>query len=250
MLSGWRAFLGVAPLLGLCVIAVLFGTGSVWAAASPPPSHEAESQGAMTHGSHAAAQTETTQEETAYSLFMHHSSGVALITLGLLVLADRLTGRRYGAFQIGIGIVWLLLGAHLFIRSDPEGWPVGPAGFLGSFSMPTTGEWLQHKVFSLIPLALGVWAFLSRRVPMSAPLSYALGGLVALGGAGLLTHQHLDHQAMDLVNLQHRLMAATALFIAGSSVADGLGHLTWKLKPFLLPSGLIIFGLQLVMYVE
>lgn len=77
-----------------------------------------------------------------------------------------------------------------------------------------------------------------------------MGGLLALGGAGLLVHQHLDHPTMDIVNLQHRLMAATALFIAGSSVADGLGHLTWKLKPFLIPSGLIVLGLQLVVYIE
>ena len=210
----------------------------------------------MTHGGHGAAQAVgaahagETEEELAYSLFMHRSSGVTLIVLGVLVLTDRLTRRRERRFQVGIGIVWLLLGLHLFIRSDPEAWPIGPAGFLESFSMPTASEWIQHKVLSLIPLALGVWTFLSRRVPMSAPISYALGGLLALGGTGLLVHQHADHQTMDLVNLQHRFMALTALFIAGSSVTDGLAHLDWKAKPFLVPSGLIVLGLQLVVYVE
>lgn len=210
----------------------------------------------MTHGGHGSSPTTgvehagETEEELAYSLFMHHSSGVALILLGTLVLTDRVTSRRHGAFQISVGIVWLLFGLHLFIRSDPEGWPIGPAGFLESFSMPTASEWIQHKVLSLIPIALGVWAFLSRRVPMSAPMSYALGGLLALGGAGLLVHQHADHQTLDIVNLQHRFMALTALFIAGSSVTDGLAHLTWKAKPFLVPSGLIVLGLQLVVYIE
>jgi len=211
----------------------------------------------MIHGEHGASQAAgtdhggTTDEETAYSLFMHKSSGLALVLLGALVLADRLTRRRYGAFQIGIGVVWLVCGVHLFIKADLEGWPIGPASFLESFSMPTASEWMQHKVLSLIPLALGLWTFVSRRVPMSAPLSYALGGLLALGGAGLLVHQHADHPAgMDIVNLQHRLMALSALFIAGSSVADGLSHLAWKLKPFLVPSGLIVLGLQLAVYVE
>ena len=211
---------------------------------------------AMTHGEHGATQAvgaehaSETEEELAYSLFMHRSSGVTLIVLGVLVLADRLTKRREGRFQIGIGIVWLLFGLHLFIRSDPEGWPIGPAGFLESFSMPTASEWIQHKVLSLIPLALGVWTFLSRRVPLNSRWSYAVGGVLALGGAGLLVHQHADHQTMDLVNLQHRFMALTALFIAGSSVTDGLAHLAWKAKPFLVPSGLIVLGLQLVAYVE
>jgi putative copper resistance protein D len=239
-----------------CCLAMIAWVGSATVDFQPQESHGAPEHGAMTHGEHGGAQAAgashggTTEEETAYSLFMHRSSGVALIVLGALVLGDRLTERRYGTFQIGIGVVWLLFGLHLFIRSDPEGWPVGPAGLLESFSMPTAGEWLQHKVLSLIPLALGVWTFLSRRVPMSAAASYALGGVLALGGAGLLVHQHLDHQTMDLVNLQHRLMAVTALFIAVSSAAEGLGRLTWKLKPFLVPSGLIVLGLQLAVYVE
>lgn len=187
--------------------------------------------------------------ETAYSLFMHHSSGLALILLGGLVLGDRLTKGQYGFFQIAIGITWLVLGAHLFVRSDPEGWPVG-AGLMESFSMPTTEEWIQHKVLSLIPLALGIWTFVSRRVPLDGNWSYALGGLIALGGAGLLVHQHADHQTLDIVNIQHRFMALTGLFIAGSSVADGLARLSWKAMPFLLPSGLIALGLQLALYVE
>ena len=203
----------------------------------------------MSHESHDAP-TPTGADDIAYSLFMHRSSGTAVIVLGGLVLTDRLTKQRYGALRVGIGVVWLVFGAHLFIRSDPEGWPVGPAGFMESFSMPTASEWVQHKLLSLIPVALGLWTLLSRRVPANAYWSYALGGVLALGGAGLLVHQHLDHQTMDLVNLQHRFMALTALLIAAFLASDGLSSLTWKAKPFLLPCGLIVLGLQLVMYVE
>ena len=207
----------------------------------------------MTHQSHGTAHpagSVSESEDLAYSLFMHHSSGAALIVLGVLVLTDRLTKQRHGALQMGIGVVWLVIGAHLFIRSDPEGWPIGPAGFMESFSMPTAGEWVQHKLLSLIPLALGIWTLLSRRVPANAYWSYALGGLLALGGAALLVHQHLDHQTMDFVNLQHRFMALTALLIAAFLVADGLSSLTWKAKPFLLPCGLLVLGLQLMLYIE
>jgi hypothetical protein len=240
----------------VCCLAMLTWAGVAAADTQPNESHGTQDHGAMIHGEHGASQAVgtdhggTADEETAYALFMHRSSGMALILLGALVLADRLTRRRYGAFQIGIGVVWLVFGLHLFIKADLEGWPIGPASFLESFSMPTASEWMQHKVLSLIPLALGTWTFVSRRVPMSAPVSYAVGGLLALGGAGLLVHQHADHLGMDIVNLQHRLMAMTALFIAGGSIADGLGHLAWKSKPYLVPSGLIMLGLQLVVYVE
>ncbi len=240
----------------LCCVALLAWLGVAMAAQQTHESHGAPDQGAMTHAGHGASPTADaehageTEEELAYSLFMHHSSGMVLIVLGVLVLADRMTGRRHGAFQVSVGVVWLLFGLHLFIRSDPEGWPIGPASFLESFSMPTAAEWIQHKVLSLIPLALGVWTFVSRRVPMGAPASYAVGAVLALGGAALLVHQHADHPGMDIVNLQHRFMAMTALFIAASSITDGQAHLTWKAKPFLLPSGLIVLGLQLALYVE
>ena len=236
------------------VLVALVWAGIAAAASMSHESHDASEHGAMTQESHGTAQqaaAPTGAEDIAYSLFMHQSSGTALIVLGVLVLTDRLTARRYGAVRVGIGVTWLLLGAHLFIQADQEGWPIGPAGFVESFSMPTAGEWVQHKLLSLIPFALGVWTLLSRRMPANTYLTYALGGVLALGGAGLLVHQHLDHQTiMDLVNLQHRFMALTALLIAAFLVADGLSSLTWKAKPFLLPCGLIVLGFQLVLYIE
>ena len=210
--------------------------------------------GADPHHGHALAPSGlsptgmTAEEEDAYSLFMHHSSGIALIALGLLVLADRVRPRT--SFRIATALVWLGFGLHLFIRSDPEGWPIGPAGLLESFTMPTAGEWIQHKLLSLIPLALAAWTFASRRDTPPVRWHYALGVVLALGAAGLLVHQHLDHQIMDLVNIQHRFMGLTALFIAGSSVADGWRQATWKVTPYLLPSGLVVLGLQLAVYVE
>lgn len=117
---------------------------------------------------------------------MHHSSGLALVLLGLLVLADRLTRARFTAIRVAIGLLWVVFGTHLFIRSDPEGWPVGPASLLESFSMPTWAEWVQHKLLSLIPIALGMWTFISRRVGPTAPQSYAVAAMAGLGAAGLL----------------------------------------------------------------
>lgn len=244
----WLGWYGVALGFGLWVLA---SSGLADVAAPDPAGH-----GAVTHGEHGTVQAGlsptgmTPEERLAYSLFMHRSSGIALVILGALVMTDRLTRRRYGSIRIGIGLLWLAFGAHLLIRSDPEGWPVGPAGFVESFSMATAGEWMQHKALSLIPLTLGVWTLTSRSVLPSAFWNYALGAVLSAGVAGLLIHQHLDHQTMDLVNLQHRLMALTALVIAAGSVGEGLGRFRWTHKPWLVPCGFIVLGLQLALYIE
>jgi hypothetical protein len=185
----------------------------------------------------------------AYSMSMHHSSGLALIVLGMLVLTDRLTNRRYGAVRLAIGITWIVFGAHVFISSDPDAWPLGPPGFLESFSIPIADEWIQHKLFSLIPFILGTWTLLSKPGIINGRWRYSLGGVLALGGAGLLIHRHLEHPTMDIVNQQHLFMALTGLAISGFLMAEGR-MFTWKVKPFLFPLGVIVLGIQLALYVE
>ena len=209
----------------------------------------ADEHGAMSHDGalHDAHQPDVINE---YSLFMHHSSGVALIVIGLLLLSDRLTRGRIAAIQLGIAFLWLGFGAHVFVRSDPEGWPIGPAGFLESLSMPTSREWIQHKLLSLIPMALGVWTLWSRHANPKPYLTYAMGAVLAVGGAALLVHQHLNHPSMDVVNIQHRGMAVTSLFIAGSFVTNGLASDKRRWLPYMVACGLLILGLQLAFYIE
>lgn len=187
------------------------------------------------------------------SLIMHRSAGIAVLTVGLLLLMDRRLRKRSGAFTISIGLIWLLLWAYSFFWGDPECWPVGSVGFLESFSLPTAGEWLQHKVLSLIALVLAVSTFTGLAFPragQSGYLHHAFAGAVALAGAVLLVHQHVDHLPLGIVTLQHRFMGISALFIAGSSLADKWDPVSWRFIPLLVPSGLMLLGLQLVLYVE
>ncbi|WP_447973995.1 hypothetical protein [Nitrospira sp. Kam-Ns4a] len=192
------------------------------------------------------------EEDLAYSLFMHHAAGAGVLLVGGLLLADRLTAGRYRAFRAGIGAAWVGMGLFLFTFSDLEAWPIGPAGFLESFSLPTAHEWIQHHVLSLIPVALGVATLaLPRREEEGHPAwKYLAAGLGVLGGAGLLIHQHLDHPGMDVVNLQHRLFALTSFFIAAGLVIEGSPRIMWRAKPYLLPAGLLLLGVQLALYVE
>ena len=79
---------------------------------------------------------------------------------------------------------------------------------------------------------------------------YVAAGIAMLGGAALLIHQHLDHPGIDFVNIQHRFFALTSFFIAVSLALEGSARFAWKGKPYLLPAGLLLLGVQLALYVE
>ena len=190
------------------------------------------------------------EEDLEYSRFMHHSSGFGLLLIGALLLADRLTTHRHRLFRVGVGGAWLLLGMFLFVFSDLEAWPIGPAGFIESFSIPTAHEWIQHHLLAMIPMVLGVYTMLSPWKDPRPLWRYLAAGIAVLGGAGLLIHQHLDHPGLDVVNVQHRLFSLTSFFIGASLAVEGSRRLNWKAKPYLLPGGLLLLGIQLALYVE
>jgi hypothetical protein len=253
-----KALRGLVSVLGLTL-----GLYAPLDSLAEDPSHEGNETAASTEslngghaataqqaGSHEGHDTEPAKQENVYSLFMHHAAGVGLVLVSLFLLAYRLTEQRFAILRICIDATWFLLGVFLFIRSDPEGWPIGPAGFLESFTMPTRAEWIQHKALSMIPMFMGIYTGRAHAQMPKVYWNYAAASLALFGALALTIHQHLDHPGMDVVNLQHRLFATTALFIAGSLVVDGKRDLTWKFKPYLLPCGLLILGLQLAFYVE
>lgn len=176
-----------------------------------------------------------------------------MLTIGVLVLLDRLTRGRIGAVRTGIGFLWLHLGISSFVRGDPAAWPIGPPGLMDSFLLPSASEWFQHKLLSLLSFLLGLYTLLGvalRHAPFNLHLNYAIGSTLAAGGAVLLVHQHANHPTMDLVNIQHRFMALTALLIAASVLGEESGLVNRRCKEFLVPGGLILLGLQLLFYVE
>jgi len=170
-------------------------------------------------------------KDPSYSLLMHHTSGYVVLLIGILTLLDRLTVRRYPALRIAAGIGWVGVGIFI-IRADPEGWPLS-GSFTASWRMPTSGEWLQHKVLSLIPMGLGLSAIWTAHRADSNPVwNYALAFLAILGAIGLLAHQHRKHPGMDVVNFQHRLFAITALFTAGSLTQEAWKGWNWRGKGY------------------
>src|SRR5262249_50377829 len=126
----------------------------------------------------------------------------------------------------------------------------GTNGFLDSFNMPTAGEWIQHKMLSLIPMLWGVYSIWTRRGASNAAWTYAVAGTTLLGVIGLLLHQHVDHHGFDMVKLQHSIFVLTAFCVSGGVLMERSETITWKAKQFFVPLCILILGLQLTLYAE
>ena len=122
--------------------------------------------------------------DIAWSEFNHHCAGLLVLAIGLLALADRAGWRPARHWPL----LFVVLGVMLFLRSDPEVWPLGSNGFWESMR---DVEVLQHKVLVLVVVLFGLfeWQVRVRGVRRGwAPYMFPL--VCAVGGAALLTHSH------------------------------------------------------------
>jgi copper resistance protein D len=155
--------------------------------------------GSLSTESYVPGQTGTrpnTPAEKAWSEYNHHWAGVVVLAMGLLALLAQ-------AGQVSWARHWPLaffgLSAFLFLRSDPETWPLGPVGFWATLADP---EVLLHRFFALLVIALAVfeWRVQTGRVDSGrARLIFPI--LIAVSGALLLTHSH------SLGNLKEEVLA-------------------------------------------
>ena len=137
-----------------------------------------------------------TPAEKAWSEYNHHWAGMIVLSVGLLALlaqAGKVSWARNWP------LLFLALSVFLFLRSDPEVWPLGPNGFWVTFADP---EVLLHRIFAGLVIALAVfeWRVQTGRVASSSvPLVFPM--LVAVAGALLLTHSH------SLGNIKEEVLA-------------------------------------------
>jgi putative copper resistance protein D len=185
--------------------------------------------------------------DIAWSEYNHHWSGLFVVAIGLLAILSQ-AGVRWARHW---PLLFLGLAAFLFVRSDPETWPLGDIGFFESFR---DVEVLQHRAFVLL---LVVFALFEWRVRAGgwnnrwAALVFPL--LTALGAALLLTHSHAIANLKDqlLIEVTH-----TPLALAGVT-AGWSRWLELRLDPpgnriagWFWPFGLLIAGLILLDYRE
>jgi putative copper resistance protein D len=137
-----------------------------------------------------------TPAEKAWSEYNHHWAGIIVLVVGILAFvaqAGHISWARHWP------LAFLGLAVFLFLRSDPEVWPLGPNGFWVTFADP---EVLLHRIFVVLVIALAVfeWRVQTGRVA-SANVRLVFPVLVAVSGALLLTHSH------SLGNIKEEVLA-------------------------------------------
>ena len=145
--------------------------------------------------------------DIAWSEYNHHWSGLFVVLIGLLGLLDRAGVRWARHWPLAL----LGMAAFLFLRSDPEVWPLGEIGFWDSLR---DVEVFQHRVFVLLIVAFALFEWGVRTGRLRNPrLVLVFPLLTALGGALLLTHSHAIANVKDqlLIEVSHTPLALAGI---------------------------------------
>ena len=189
--------------------------------------------------------------DITWSEYNHHWSGLFVLAIGMLSLLNQ-AGLRWARHW---PLLFLGLAGFLFLRSDPEVWPLGDIGFFASFR---DIEVLQHRLFVVLIAAFAIFEWRVRtgyEVKPWARLVFPL--MCAGGGVLLLTHSHAIANLKDqlLIELTHTPLALTGI-IAGWArwlelrLDPATNRFAQRLAGWVWPICFILVGLMLLSYRE
>ena len=190
-----------------------------------------------------------TTADIAWSEYNHNVAGLIVLAVGLLAALDRLAGIPWARHW---PLAFLPLTVFLFFRSDPGSWPLSETKtFVEGLTDP---EVLQHRVFALLPAALGIFEWLVRTGRLAAePWARVFPLLIAAGGGLLLAHAHpLVHvKEAYLMEITHLPLGALAVLAGWARWLElRLPAREGQIPGRLWPPALIAIGLLLVFYRE
>ena len=152
-------------------------------------------------------------------------------------------------------LMFLALAGFLFLRSDPEVWPLGDIGPLASLR---DVEVLQHRIFVVLIAAFAIFEWRVRTKANVKPWARLVFPLLCVtGGMLLLTHSHAIANVKDqlLIELTHTPLAVAGI-VAGCARwlelrLDPRGNpIAWRVAHWLWPVCFILVGLMLLNYRE
>ncbi|HYM02205.1 MAG TPA: CopD family protein [Stellaceae bacterium] len=187
-------------------------------------------------------------EDIAWSEYNHHWAGIFVLAIGLLALLER-SGRAPWAKHWPL--LFLALALFLFVRSDPEVWPLGKIGFWTSLRDP---EVVQHRIFVALIAAFGIFEWRVRTGRNRHPRAALVFPVItALGGALLLTHSHALSNVKDqlLIEISHVPLALCGIAAGWGRwlelrLDDRAGHVA----AWVWPVAFVLVGLILLSYRE
>lgn len=186
-------------------------------------------------------------EDIAWSEYNHHWAGIFVMAIGLMAGLNAL-GLRWCRHW---PLLFLGLAAFLFLRSDPEVWPLGSIGF---FSSLRDVEVVQHRLFVVLLAAFGWFEWRVRTGRDHRPgAALVFPILTAVGSALLLTHSHQIANVKDqlLIEITHTPLALTGIVAAWSRWLElRLSGRVARNAGFVWPVCFLIIGLLLFFYRE
>lgn len=199
------------------------------------------------------------EADKRFSEFNHRFAGIFVMLAGLVTLAEPLLAARFAFVRYLWAFFFFAPGAYLMVLSDPESWPVGPQTL--HYVITSNPQVLQHKVFSLILLTLGVVEFLRVHYDLKTLWSVVLFPTLAAAGAVLLLfHPHpmppgmvMDVEAtrsMNKIEHEHLGFATVGFGIAISKAATDWGRYNTRLMRNIFAILMVTLGLLLIAYTE
>jgi putative copper resistance protein D len=187
-------------------------------------------------------------DDIAWSEYNHHWAGLFVLAIGLLALLER-TGRANWARHWPL--LFLVLAAFLFLRSDPEVWPLGTVGFLESLRDP---EVVQHRIFVLLTIVFAIFEWRVRTGRLRRPgAALVFPMITAMGGTLLLTHSHALANLKDqlLIEMSHVPMALAGITAGWSRWLElRLDERGSRVSAWVWPVAFVLVGLILLNYRE
>ncbi len=186
------------------------------------------------------------QIEREWSEFNHHWAGLFVLAMGLGAIAHRagVRGARHWPLLL-VG-----LAAFLFVRNDPEVWPLGPIGFWQSLAQP---EILQHRMFMSLVAVFGVFEWMVRVGRIAPrPWGFVFPVLCAAGGGLLLTHSHTVFSLKEafLMEVTHAPIGVLGAFAGWARWLELRLPEAGSLPGRLWPACLTAVGVLLIFYSE
>ena len=186
----------------------------------------------------------------------HHLIGLFVALGGVFLLAQDVWKKRFPAVRYAWPVCFLLSGLFVLVYSDTELWPFGRKPWIqGTITNP---EVIQHKLFAVLLLGLGLVEMLRARDRLKAAwAAWVFPVLAVVGSVLLLFHSHSagmhgeNHMAMMArIQTEHQSYAATGF---GIGLTKGLAEVKTRWRTIfakLWPTLMIVLGVLLMFYTE
>ena len=205
-----------------------------------------------------AANRTKEEADKRFSEFNHRFSGIFVFLVGIVALLQPLLARRFGVIRYLWFFLFLIPGVYLLFFSDPESWPIGNQTLY--YVITENMQVLQHKIFSLVLLALSAVEYFRVRGKLQALwTTFLFPAFAGAGAALLLWHSPQSHaagmdpaahQAMLAIENQHIHFAVVGFGIAISKAIADTERFHPRLMRILFAALMLVLGLLLITYTE